>query len=42
MLTAEQVEREFSLKRSTLYRYVRLGWITPYRRAGDRRLFQTH
>jgi len=39
MLTAEQVEREFSLKRSTLYRYVRLGSITPYRRAGDRRSY---
>ncbi len=39
MLTAEQVEHEFALKRSTLYRYVRLGSITPYRRAGDRKSY---
>ncbi|MEL7562611.1 helix-turn-helix domain-containing protein [Dehalogenimonas sp. 4OHTPN] len=39
MLTIEEVESEFSLKRSTLYRYVRLGSITPYRKAGDRRSY---
>lgn len=39
MLTIDEVEREFALKRSTLYRYVRLGSITSYRRAGDRRSY---
>ncbi len=39
MLTIDEVEREFALKRSTLYRYVRLGSVTSYRRACDQRSY---
>ena len=39
MLTIDEVEREFALKRSTLYRYVRRGLLTPYKRVGDRRSY---
>jgi len=39
MLTIDEVEREFTLKRSTLYHYVRRDLITPYKRVGDRRSY---
>lgn len=39
MLTIDEVEREFGLGRSTVYKYARKGVITPYRRAGDRRSY---
>lgn len=39
MLTIDEVEREFALKRSTLYNYVRMNLITPYKRVGDRRSY---
>jgi len=39
MLTLAEVEREYGLKRSTVYKYIRKGSITPYKRAGDRRSY---
>lgn len=39
MLTLDQVEKEFGLKRSTLYRYVARGELTTYRIVGDRRAY---
>ena len=39
MLTLTEVEREYGLKRSTVYKYIRMGSITPYKRAGDRRSY---
>jgi len=39
MLTLNQVEREFGLKRSTLYRYVAKGELSTYRIVGDRRAY---
>ena len=39
MLTIDQVEKEFGLKRSTLYRYVAKGKLATHRRVGDRRAY---
>jgi len=39
MLTLDEVERDFALKRSTVYVYVRKGVLTPYRKVGDRRSY---
>lgn len=39
MLTVDQVEKEFGLKRSTLYRYVAKGKLSTHRRVGDRRAY---
>jgi excisionase family DNA binding protein len=39
MLTLDQVEKEFGLKRSTLYRYVAKGELSTYRMVGDRRAY---
>jgi len=39
MLTIDDVEREFALKRSTLYNCVRRGLIKPYKIVGDRRSY---
>lgn len=39
MLTIDQVEKEFGLKRSTLYRYVAKGKLSTHRRVGDRRAY---
>ena len=39
MLNIEDVETEYGLKRSTVYKYMRKGLITPYKRAGDRRSY---
>jgi|GEM_PF-4255952 len=39
MLTLDQVEKEFGLKRSTLYRHVAKGELSTYRRVGDRRAY---
>jgi predicted DNA-binding transcriptional regulator AlpA len=38
-LTIDQVEKEFGLKRSTLYRHVAQGEISTQRRVGDRRAY---
>ena len=39
MLNIDDVEREYGLGRSTVYKYVKRGLITPYKRAGDRRSY---
>lgn len=39
MLTLAEVEREYGLKRSTVYNYIKKGSITPYKRVGDRRSY---
>jgi len=39
MLTIDEVEQEFGLGRSTVYKYARKGVITPYKKAGDRRSY---
>lgn len=39
MLNLAEVEREYGLKRSTVYKYIKKGSITPYKRAGDRRSY---
>lgn len=39
MLTLAEVEREYGLKRSTVYKYIKKGSITPYKRAGDRKSY---
>ena len=39
MLTIDQIENEFGLKRSTLYRYVAKGELSTHRRIGDRRAY---
>lgn len=39
MLTLAEVEQEYGLKRSTVYKYIRKGSITAYKRAGDRRSY---
>lgn len=39
MLSLEDAEREFGLKRSTLYRYIRKGLLQTYRRAMDKRTY---
>lgn len=39
MLTLAEVEREYGLKRSTVYAYIKKGSITPYKKAGDRRSY---
>ena len=39
MLNIAEVEREYGLRRSTLYNYVKKGLITLYKKAGDRRSY---
>lgn len=39
MLNLAEVEREYGLRRSTVYKYIKKGLITPYKRAGDRRSY---
>ena len=39
MLNLAEVEREYGLKRSTIYNYIKKGMITPYKKAGDRRSY---
>lgn len=39
LLTIEQAEQMYGLKRSTLYRYIRGGEIRTYRRAMDKRVY---
>jgi predicted DNA-binding transcriptional regulator AlpA len=39
MLTLDQVEKEYGLKRSTLYRHVAKGELSTHRRVGDRRAY---
>lgn len=39
MLNIADVEREYGLKRSTLYKYAKKGLITIYKKAGDRRSY---
>ncbi len=39
MLTIAEVELEYGLRRSTLYKNVKKGLITPYKKAGDRRSY---
>jgi predicted DNA-binding transcriptional regulator AlpA len=39
MLTLAEVEQGYGLKRSTVYKYIRKGSITPYKKAGDRRSY---
>ena len=39
MLNLAEVEREYGLKRSTVYAYIKKGSITPYKKAGDRRSY---
>ena len=39
MLHLAEVEREYGLKRSTMYSYVKKGLIMPYKRAGDRKSY---
>ena len=39
MLNIAEVEREYGLRRSTLYKYAKKGLITIYKKAGDRRSY---
>ena len=39
MLTLEEAEEQYGVKRSTLYRYIHKGQLTTYRRAMDRRVY---
>ena len=39
MLTLEEAEREYGLKRSTLYRWAKRGQVQVYRRPGDRKSY---
>lgn len=39
MLTLDDAEREYGVKRATLYRYVRQGSLRIYRRGMDRRSY---
>ena len=39
MLTLDQAEKEFGLKRATLYRYVGEEKLSTYRRVGDRKSY---
>ena len=39
LLTLEQVEQWYGVKRSTIYRYIRRGEIQTYRRAMDKRVY---
>lgn len=39
MLTLEEAEREYGLKRSTLYRWAKRGEVRVYRRPGDRKSY---
>jgi excisionase family DNA binding protein len=39
MLTIDQIEKEFGLKRSTVYRYVAKGKLIAHRRVGDRKAY---
>jgi len=39
MLTLDQAEAEFGLKRATLYRYVHKGTLTTYGKVGDRKSY---
>jgi predicted site-specific integrase-resolvase len=39
MLTLEEVDRDYGVKRATLYRYAQKGHIKIYRRGMDRRAY---
>ena len=39
MLTLDEAEQEYGVKRSTLYRYVQKGELHTYRRGMDRRAY---
>lgn len=39
MLTIDEIEHEYGLKRSTLYIYTRKGLLTPYKKIGDRKSY---
>ncbi len=39
LLTLEEAEQRYGVKRSTLYRYIRRGDLPTYRRAMDRRVY---
>ncbi len=39
MLTLDEVEKEYGLKRSTLYRYVAKDELSTFRIVGDRRAY---
>ena len=39
LLTLEQVEQWYGVKRSTLYRYIQKGSLSTYRRAMDKRVY---
>src|SRR6266849_1135246 len=39
LLDLEEVEREYGIKRSTLYRYVHKGRLLTYRRGMDKRVY---
>jgi hypothetical protein len=39
MLTLEEVENRYGIKRATLYRYVQKGALNTYRRAMDKRAY---
>ena len=39
MLNFADVEQAYGLKRSTVYKYIKEGSITPYKRVGDRRSY---
>jgi predicted site-specific integrase-resolvase len=39
LLTLEQVEASYGVKRSTLYRYIQRGYLSTYRRAMDKHVY---
>lgn len=39
LLTLDQVELRYAVKRSTLYRYVAKGYLSTYHRAMDKRVY---
>ncbi len=39
MLTIDEAEQEFGIKRATIYKYAKRGDITTYRRRGDRKTY---
>lgn len=39
LLTLEQIEQSYGVKRSTLYRCIQKGYLTAYRRLMDKRVY---
>lgn len=39
MVTIDEAEHEFGMKRATIYKYAKRGDITTYRRPGDRKSY---